>query len=41
MNESMRKIVEKFQGQKITVNDIKKKLIQLGLDSKIINSFKL
>jgi hypoxanthine phosphoribosyltransferase len=36
IKESLRKIFEKFRGQNITEDDIKQKLLQLGLDSKLI-----
>jgi hypoxanthine phosphoribosyltransferase len=36
VKESLRKIFEKFRGQNITVDDIKQKLLQLGLDGKLI-----
>ena len=39
IKESVKKILEKFQGQNRTRKDIKNRLIQLGLDSNILESF--
>ena len=39
IKESVKKILEKFQGQNRTRKDIKYRLIQLGLDSNILESF--
>jgi len=36
IKESIRKIFEKFREQNIIVDDVKEKLLQLGLDSKLI-----
>ena len=39
IQETIRKIIEKFKGQKTTINDVKNKLIQLGLDSSLVKNF--
>jgi hypoxanthine phosphoribosyltransferase len=39
IKETVRKIIEKFKGPKKAINEIKKKLIQLGLDSNIVKTF--
>ncbi|MFC1487777.1 phosphoribosyltransferase [Thermoproteota archaeon] len=39
IKESVNKILERFQGQNRTVKDIKNRLIQLGLDSNLLESF--
>lgn len=38
IKESIRKIFEKFREQNITINDIKQKLVKLGLDNKLIQN---
>ena len=38
IKESLRKIFEKFQEQNITKDDIKEKLVELGLDNKLIHN---
>jgi hypoxanthine phosphoribosyltransferase len=38
IKESLRKIFEKFREQNITIEDIKEKLVQLGLDKKLIQN---
>ena len=39
IKESIKKIIEKFRNQKISIQDIKDRLIKLGLDTKMLNIF--
>ena len=39
IKESVKKVVEKFQDENITRDDIKKRLIQLGIDSNLLENF--